>query len=209
MGIVNMTVVGGNAGTGAQVVRLAAEAGHSVTCLSRTGRMAASSQVRDVVGDATDAAVVASAIDGADAVVVAVGGSAGADRNRTAVTRSVIAAMEAAGVRRLVVHSSLGVGDSMSLMPAPVRVFARAVLGKALADHAEQEAAVQASGLDWTIVRPGGLTDDPATGNYVAQTTSEGRPMKNRISRVDVAGHILQILNDPASYGQALAMGTH
>ncbi len=70
-------------------------------------------------------------------------------------------------------------------------------------------AAVEASGLDWTIVRPGGLTDDPATGNYVAQTTSEGRPMKNRISRVDVAGHILQILNDPASYGQALAMGTH
>jgi len=93
-------------------------------------------------------------------------------------------------------------------MPAPVRVLARTMLGKALADHAEQEAAVEASGLDWTIVRPGGLTDDPDTGSYVAQATSEGRPMKNRISRADVAVHILKVLEDPTSYGQALAMGT-
>jgi len=205
---VNITVVGGNSGTGAQVVRLAAEAGHAVTCLSRRGGGTSSSQVRDVIGDATDAAVVRSAVEGADAVVVTVGGSAGADRNRAVVTRSVIAAMHAAGVRRLIVHSSLGVGDSMSLMPAPVRVLARTMLGKALADHAEQEAAVEASGLDWTIVRPGGLTDDPATGSYVAQATSEGRPMKNRISRADVAVHILKVLEDPTSYGQALAMGT-
>jgi kynurenine 3-monooxygenase len=203
-----ITVVGGNSGTGAQVVRLAQAAGHTVTCLSRKGAAATSNNVQDVVGDATDPAVARSAVDGADAVVITVGGSAGTDRNRTAVTRSVIAGMQAAGVRRLVVHSSLGVGDSMSLMPAPVRVFARTVLGKTLADHAEQEAAAEASGLDWTIVRPGGLTDDPATGAYVAQSTSEGRSMKNRISRADVAAHIVAILDDPASYGQALAMGT-
>jgi kynurenine 3-monooxygenase len=164
--------------------------------------------VKDVIGDATDAALVRSAVEGADAVVVTVGGSAGADRNRAVVTLSVIAAMQVAGVRRLIVHSSLGVGDSMSLMPAPVRMFARTVLGKALADHAEQEAAVEASGLDWTILRPGGLTDDPATGAYVAQVTSEDRPMKNRISRSDVAAHILKVLDDPTSYGEALAMGT-
>lgn len=179
-----------------------------MTCLSRRGGATPSGLVSEVVGDATDPAVVRSAVEGADAVVVTVGGSAGADRNRAVVTRSVIAAMQAAGVRRLIVQSSLGVGDSMSLMPAPVRVFARTVLGKALADHAEQEAAAQASGLDWTIVRPGGLTDDPATGTYVAQATSEGRPMKNRISRSDVAVHILKVLDDPASYGKALAMGT-
>ena len=208
MGDVNITVVGGNSGTGAQFVRLAAEAGHRVTCLSRRGGATASGQVKDVVGDATDIAVARSAVEGADAVVVTVGGSAGTDRNRAAVTRSVIAAMQDAGVRRLIVHSSLGAGDSMSLMAAPVRMFARTVLGKALADHDEQEAAVEGSGLDWTILRPGGLTDDPATGAYVAQATTEGRSMKNRISRADVAAHILQVLDDPASFGQALAMGT-
>ena len=208
MGLVNITVVGGNSGSGAQIVRLAASSGHVVTSLSRRGSGSASVVMRDLVGDATDAAVVRSAVEGADAVVITVGGSAGAERNRAEVTRSVIAAMQAAGVRRLVVHSSLGVGDSMQLMAAPVRMFARTVLGKALADHADQEAATEASGLDWTIIRPGGLTDDPATGTWVAQATSEGRPMKSRISRADVAAYILSILEDPASYGKALAMGT-
>lgn len=204
----NITVVGGNSGTGAQVVRLAAEAGHSVTCLSRRGGAASSGHVKDVMGDAADTAVARAAVEGADAVVITVGGSAGADRNRAVVTRSIITAMQEAGVRRLVVQSSLGVGDSMSLMPAPVRVFARTVLGKALADHGEQEAAVEASGLDWTILRPGGLVDGPATGTSVAQTTTEGRQMKNRINRADVAAHIISILEEPASYGKAFAMGT-
>ena len=116
--------------------------------------------------------------------------------------------MRDAGARRLVVQSSLGVGDSMELMAAPARFLARTVLAKALADHAEQEAAVAASGLDWTVVRPGGLTDGPATGAYVAQETSESRPMKSRISRADVATHIVRILDDPATFGSALSMGT-
>jgi uncharacterized protein YbjT (DUF2867 family) len=201
---VNITVVGGNAGTGAEVVRLALIAGHTVTCLSRKGFADGSGKVRDVIGDATDGDVARTAVEGADAVVITVGGSSGSDRNRAAVTTSIIAAMQAAGVRRLIAHSSLGVGDSMQLMPAPVRT----VLGRALADHADQEAAVEASGLDWTIVRPGGLTDGPQTGNYIAQTTAEGRPMKGRISRADVAAHIVAILDDPTTYSQALAMGT-
>ncbi|MGV8908517.1 MAG: NAD(P)-dependent oxidoreductase [Propionicimonas sp.] len=204
----NITVVGGNSGSGAQVVRVAASSGHSVTSLSRRGSASGSGELRDLVGDATDPEVARSAVEGADAVVITVGGSAGTDRGRAEATRSVIAAMQAAGVRRLVVHSSLGVGDSMQLMAAPVRMFARTVLGKALADHAEQEAAAEASGLDWTIIRPGGLTDDPATGTWVAQVTSEGRPMKSRISRADVAAYIVSILDDPTSFGKALALGT-
>ena len=159
-------------------------------------------------GDALQAEVARTAVAGADAVVVTVGGASGSDRHRAQVTRSIIAAMRDAGVRRLIVHSSLGVGDSMELMPAPARLFARTVLGKALADHAEQEAAVAASGLDWTVVRPGGLSDGPATGAYVVQETAERRPMKAMITRADVATHIVGILDDPATFGRSLAMGT-
>ncbi len=202
-----ITVVGGNSGTGAQVVRMAAEAGHEVTCLSRSGG-AGVEGVRDLKGDALDPETARAAVTGADAVVVTVGGSTGSNRNRAEVTRSVIAAMREAGVRRLILQSSLGVGDSMELMPGPARVFARAVLGRALADHAEQEATAAASGLDWTIVRPGGLTDSPATGSYVAQETADGRPMKARIARADVAGHIVRILDDPGTFGRAIALGT-
>lgn len=190
------------------MVRIAAEAGHQVTCLSRSGGTDLPAGVRDVAGDALDPDVARRAVEGADAVVITVGGSAGSDRHRAAVTRRIIAAMRDAGVRRLVVHSSLGVGDSMNLMPGPARVFARAVLGRALADHGDQEAAVEESGLDWTVVRPGGLSDDPATGAYVAQETAEGRPMKARIPRADVAAYIVGVLDDPDTFGRALAMGT-
>lgn len=201
-------MVGGSRGTGAQVVRLAMAAGHEVTSVSRSGTSPHPGVVRDVTGDALDADVMRTAVAGADAVVVTVGGAKGSDRHRAEVTKSIIQAMRLAGVRRLIVQSSLGVGDSLELMPAPARVFARTVLASALADHAEQEAAVAASGLDWTVVRPGGLSDGPATGAYVAQETTEGRPMKGRISRADVAAHIVRILDDPATFGRALAMGS-
>lgn len=204
----NITVVGGNSGTGAHVVQLAEQAGHQVTCLSRSGSASLPSHVRNLIGDALNTDVARSAIDGADAVIVAVGGAPDTDRHRTQVTQSIIAAMQEASVRRLIVHSFLGVGESVKLMPAPARVFARAMLGRALADHAAQEAAAEASGLDWTILRPGGLTDAPATGAYVAQETAEALPMKSRISRADVATHIVSILDDPTTYGKALAMGT-
>jgi len=201
-------VVGGNSGTGAQVVRLAAAARHQVTCLSRRGSGSVPDDVRDVLGDALQPEVARAAVAGADAVVVTVGGSNGAPSHRAEVTRSIIAAMQEAGVRRLLVQSSLGVGDSIELMPGPARLLARTVLGRALADHAEQEAAVAASGLDWTVLRPGGLSDAPATGNYVAQQTAGGRPMKARITRADVASHIVGILDEPTTFGTALALGT-
>ena len=116
--------------------------------------------------------------------------------------------LQDAGVRRLIVQSSLGVGDSMQLMPGPARLFARVVMAIALADHAEQEAVVAESGLDWTVVRPGGLSSGPATGDYLAQESADGRPMKGMIARADVAAHIVSILDDPATFGRALALGT-
>lgn len=203
-----ITVVGGNSGTGAQVVRMAQGAGHEVMCLSRRGMSAPLPGVLDVAGDALDGEVVRTAVEDADVVIVTVGGASGTNRHRTAVTQSVISAMQDVGVRRLIVHSSLGVGDSMSLMPAPARLFTRTVLRSALADHADQEAAVAASGLDWTVVRPGGLTNGPATGSYVAQETADGLAMKGRISRADVASYIVGILDDPTTFRRALAMGT-
>lgn len=202
-----ITVIGGNSGTGAQVVRLAADAGHEVTCLSRSGASNLPGGVRAIAGDALDQQVAARAIGGADAVVITVGGANGSDRHRTKVTQSVVTAMTAASVRRLVVHSSLGVGDSMQLMAPPARLFARTLLAKALADHSEQEALVAGSDLDWTIVRPGGLTNGPLGGSFVAQETSGGRQIRGPISRADVASFIVQVLPDPASFGRVYAMG--
>ena len=203
-----ITVVGGSSGTGAQVVKLAAQKGHDVSCVSRSGATELPDGVRDIKADALETDAIRSAVAGADAVVVTVGGAKGQSRHRAQVTRSVVAAMQDAGVRRLIVQSSLGVGDSMQLMPGPARLFARVVMATALADHAEQDAVVAESGLDWTVVRPGGLSSGPATGDYLAQESADGRPMKGMIARADVAAHIVSILDDPATFGRALALGT-
>lgn len=201
-----ITVVGGSQGTGAALATLAAEAGHDVTALSRSGRAPAG--VHAVAGDATDSGAVRAAITGADAVVVTVGGAKGSPRHRAAVTRAVIDAMEQAGVSRLVVQSSLGAGDSGALMPAPLRLLMKGVLAAPLTDHDEQEAAVQSSALRWTIVRPTGLTNKPALGSWRALQVGENGKLGGTIPRADLAAYMLEVLGDELLVGAAVGISS-
>ncbi len=192
-----ITVIGGSQGTGRNVAEQARDAGNDVTVVSRSGKVP--DGVRSVVGDATDPKVAEEAIAGADAVVITVGGSKGSPRHRTDVTKAAIEAMRRAGVRRLVVQSSLGAGDSGQQLPQPFRLFAKVALAKPIADHNAQEDAVRASGLDWTIVRPPGLTDQPATGEWLALEVGDGGTLNGRISRADLAAFILASLDSDAA----------
>lgn len=201
-----ITIIGGSQGTGAQLAALAQSAGHDVTVLSRTGRGPAG--VRVLTGNATEPAAASSAVAGADAVVVTVGGAKGVSHQRTAVTTAVIAAMQQAGVRRLVVQSSLGAGDSSSQLPGISGLVSRVLLAKPLADHNEQEQAVQGSGLDWTIVRPGGLTNKPATGTWQALETRDSGKLKGTVPRGDVAAFLLTILADDSTIGKAFGVSS-
>ena len=203
---VKITLIGGSSGTGAELASLALAAGHDVTVLSRSGRAPAGA--RAVIGNATDPAAASSAVAGADAVVVTVGGAKGVARQRTAVTRAVITAMQKEGVRRLVVQSSLGAGDSGSQLPGPLRVIMRVVLAKALADHNGQESAVKASGLDWTIVRPTGLTNKEPSGNWKAQETGDDGTLGGSIPRRDLASCLLGVLADGSTIGKALGVSS-
>lgn len=202
-----ITIIGGSQGTGALLATLAHDAGHEVTVLSRSGTAPAG--VRAVTGDARDLAAASQAVAGADAVVITVGGAKGVPDHRAAVTRTVIAAMHDAGVRRLVVQSSLGAGDSGAQLPAPIRLVTKALLAKPLADHNQQEAAVTSSGLDWTLVRPTGLTNKPATGSWHAlDATSDGQ-LRGSIPRADLAACILDVLGDDSTIGKALGVSSN
>ena len=201
-----ITIVGGSQGTGAQLASLALAAGHEVTVLSRSGR--APQGVQAVAGDATDPAAAARAVAGADAVVVTVGGAKGVAHQRAAVTRAVITAMQEQGVRRLLVQSSLGAGDSGSQLPGPLGFITKAVLAKPLADHNEQEAAVTGSGLDWTIVRPTGLNDKEPTGSWRAHVVGDGGKLGGSIPRRDLAAFMLRALTDDAAIGQAVGISS-
>lgn len=200
----NITIVGASSGTGEELARAALTRGHAVTAISRSGNVPEG--VRAVTGDATDPAVARRAVDGADAVFVTVGGSTGTPTPRTAVTRSVVAAMQEAGARRLVVQTSLGAGGSARQLPWPQRVLAPRILAGPLADHDAQEDLVRASGLEWTIVRPAGLTNGSATGAWRALRSTEPGRVKGRISRADVAGYLLHCLDDPATVGAEIGL---
>lgn len=199
-----ITIVGGSQGTGAQLAELALSAGHEVTVVSRSGRAPVGAS--KAIGSATDPGLVAAAVAGADAVVVTVGGAKGVRHQRAAATRTVISAMQEAGVRRLLVQSSLGAGDSAAQLPIPLNLITPLVLAKPLADHNAQEAAVKDSGLDWTIVRPAGLSDKPATGSWQALEVGDEGRLRGTIPRADLAACMLDALEDDATIGSALGV---
>lgn len=201
-----ITVIGGSGGTGAKLAHRAIATGHQVTVVSRRGTGPEGADV--VRGDATHPSVVRRAVQDADAVVVTVGGAKGRKSARTEVTRAVIGAMQSTGVRRLLVQSSLGAGGSASQMPALLRLPMKIMLARPLADHDTQETAARASGLDWTIVRPTGLTDKPARGSVRSLREHEDGTLGGTIPREDLAGFMLDLLEDPATVGHALGVSS-
>lgn len=201
-----IVIIGGSQGTGAELAQQALAAGHEVTVLSRSG--AGPDGARRVKGDASNPAVVTEAVDGADAVVVTVGGAKGVKHPRAQVTRAVIEAMRGAGVRRLLIQSSLGAGDSAQQMPQPLRTLMKVALAKPLADHDAQEGAVVGSGLDWTILRPTGLSGKPGTGTWQARRVSDGGYLEGQVTRADLASCMLEVLQDETTVGAALGVSS-
>jgi len=153
---------------------------------------------RPVVCDLEQASAeeIAAAIDGADAVVFAAGAGpgSGAERKLTVDRDGAIKLLRAAviaGVPRYVIVSAVGAEDP----PAGGEVFEVYLRAKAEAD-----AAVSASDRDWTILRPGGLTDDPGTGN----ARIDRAPYRGSVARDDVAAVLARVLAVPASVGATL-----
>lgn len=204
-----LVIIGGNHGTGAVLAEQARLANHQVTIVSRSGSDAAHPQIVQVKADATDPLALAEALSGADAVVITVGGSKGVKLARTAVTGSVIQAMQTLqatagnGPRRLLVQSSLGAGNSATQLPGAIGLITKVLLAAPLKDHNQQEQLVTGSGLDWSIVRPTGLSNKPATGKWTALQVDEVGKLGGSITRADLAAFMLATLEDAQSTGKA------
>lgn len=186
---------------------MAADAGHAVTAVVRDGTdYTPPTGVALLRGDLLEASFVAAAVAGQDAVASCLG----LRRRRPAnpwsaltsapdfVSRSaacIVAAMHAAGVRRVCAISAAGVGDSAARMNWLMRFFvATSTVGAAYRDLAVMERVYAGSGLDWQAPRPTRLTDGPATGR-VAEIDSF--PLSAAIARADVAGYMLAQLERP------------
>ena len=164
--------------------------------------------VQDVTGDGAEAVVldleranardVAEAVSGADAVVFAAGAGPGSGIARKDTVDRAAAGLladgaEQAGVRRYVLVSSMGAGAPPP--PGTDDVFAAYLVAKRAA-----EIDLRARDLDWTILRPGGLTDGAATGTV----TLDERVDRGKVPRADVAAVLAALLHEPRTSRRVL-----
>jgi uncharacterized protein YbjT (DUF2867 family) len=195
---VKVAVAGGHGKVARLLLELLAKGGHSGIGLIRNPdhagdlrELGAEPVLCDLEGDDDLAAVVS----GADAVVFAAGAGpgSGAERKRTVDLGGAVRLIDAAkaeGIDRYLIVSSMGTVDP----PAE----GGGAFGEYLRAKAEADRALAASGLDYTIVRPGRLTDDPPTGRVrVARRLERGS-----ISRADVAAVLFAVLGADNTIGR-------
>lgn len=200
-----VTIAGGHGKIALRLTRLLVFGGNDVVGLIRNP--AHSVDVRAAGGSAVvcdleqaNVGEIAAAIEGSDAVVFAAGAGpgSGAERKLTVDRDGAIKLMRAAtssAVSRYVMVSGAGVENP----PSGGDVFEVYLRAKAEADT-----TLEASDLNWTILRPGGLTDDPGTGNVRIEAT----PFSGPVPRDDVAGVLAALLADRESAGRVLYLSS-
>lgn len=196
----NLLIVGATGGTGRQLVTQALDRGYRVTALVRRMPHADSPpSLTLAVGDVLDPASLDRAMLGQEAVLSALGHKRwfGPSHILSEGTRNLIATMHCHGVRRFICETALGISDSRWQMGLYYTLFVRPViLPFYFWDKVRQESVVRASDLDWTIVRPGVLTNGPKRGRYRHGARVGHWLWTVRISRADVAAFMLDQLTD-------------
>lgn len=201
-----VVIAGGHGQIARQLERLVAARGDTPVGLIR-----AAGQEADLVAagatavvvdlESTSAAALAPHLEGADAVVFAAGAGPGSGvaRKDTVDRGAAVLLADAAvtaGVRRYVLISSMGAGAPPP--PGTDEVFAAYLEAKTAA---EDDVRAR-SALDTTVLRPGGLTDDPATGRVTLAPSVD----RGQVTRADVAAVVLELLDTPASAGLTLEL---
>ena len=197
-------LIGATGSTGREILASASLAGLSVRALVRDAARLPPAQrcgAEVVQGDVRDVESLRLALRGASAVVSVLGTpltlkpvsllSVG--------TRAIVEAMSAAGVRRLLCVTGMGAGDSRGHGGFMYdRILLPALLGRIYADKDRQEAIVRASPLDWVLVRPALLTNEPGQHRYRRIERFAPGERMTRIARADVAHFLVEELRTPS-----------
>ena len=205
-----LTVFGATGGIGTEVVSQALARGHEVTAVVRDPAKLAipADTARTVItANVTDPTAIKPALDGADAVVSALGPRRGGSPTiLTDSMRAILEAMDAACVRRLIAVSASGFFTEQGEGPLTrylAKPLLRAILRDNCADTRGMEQLITASPTDWTLMRPAQLTN-AARRPY---KTALDHYVGPRIARADVADAILNAVPDQATIGHRLNLG--
>ena len=196
----SIAIVGGHGNVARHLHPMLVAAGHTPVALVRredyrTELEGLGAQMRLLDIEQDDAASFAGAFEGCSAVVFAAGGGpdGNLERKRTVDLEGALKTIDGAGqagISRVVQISAIGVDEPLGDDVSPVwRAYVEA--------KRDADAALRDSGLDWTIIRPGRLTDDPPTGRVeLAPQTSRGE-----VPRADVAAVVAAVLDTGAGIG--------
>jgi putative NADH-flavin reductase len=204
-------IIGVTGGTGRCLVTQALDRGLEVTALARDPSKLAIEhpRLRILKGDILDPASVQSAVRNQDAVLSALGHKRflGPSSILSDGTRNLIRAMETHGVRRLVCETSLGIGSSAGRMGLLYTLFILpVVLPFYFYDKTRQERLIAASSLDWVIVRPAALTDDPGRGQCRSGQDIGSFLTTAKIPRADVARFMFDQLSDSSNLATSIGI---
>jgi putative NADH-flavin reductase len=206
---VRLALLGATGRTGRLVLDQALAQGHQVTALARDPALLPRREALTVIqGDAQSATPYDALLDGAEAVLSALG-PVPADLKRgqggvmTRAAQQLLRAMPQHGVRRLVTLTGAGVavpGDRPGPLDHLIRTLLRLTQPEVLRDSAQHVALIRASTLDWTVLRAPMLTDGPVRPVTLAVV---GR-IRPRVTRASVAHTMLACLSDPILIQQTL-----
>lgn len=197
-------VVGGTRGTGLEIVKRLRAEGHSVTVMARPSSETSALETLGahvVRADALDADAVAAAIvPGRYRAIISTLGGSGKDSERPDYegNRNLIDAARAAGIRRFIMVTAIGAGDSADTPP----IIAKWLLKDVISLKSQAEEHLKTSGLDYTIIRPGGLLDKSASGQAVL---SEDPQTFSWIARTDLSQLVVDALDDRQTIGKTFS----
>jgi uncharacterized protein YbjT (DUF2867 family) len=198
---VKVLVIGATGGTGGHLLDQLVQAGHEVRAMARHEEQldalrerGADAVAGDLEGD------IEAAIRGVEAVCFCAGSgsSTGPDKTLLVDLHGAVRTMDACreqGITRYVMLSSIAAGD-------PLR--GRESIRHYLAAKHAADRILMCSDLDWTIVRPGGLTHDEPTGRV--ELGVPRLPERGQIPRADVAAVMAHCLTDPRTHGRAFEL---
>lgn len=192
-----IAILGAGGKTGQQLVKQALAAGHKVTALLRTPSKLPITHngLRVLAGDVEDFTAVERALQGNEAALTAYGPVPGGSKTvMQNGAKNIIQAMKKYGIRRLIYLTGAGViqpEDPPALAPRIIIPLMKLISGDVLRDSEAGVRIIQASDVDYTIVRVPRLGDIPARGSY---RTGYINPGFTPVSREDVAAFMLKEL---------------
>lgn len=193
-------VFGASGKTGQHLLTQALEKGFTVTAFARHPEKIKIEhhKLKIIQGNVADYEKVEEAVKGHDAVLSALGATSPFKFDQDVVdgAANIVKAMQQTGVKRFIYLSFIGVAESRNDAPFFIRHIAPKILKTEIAGHEVREKIIQQSNLDWTIVRPCGLTNGAKKGTYKTGEEIKSSAFIVTSSRADVADFMMRLLND-------------